>query len=58
VKSSSEGGAKLGTGPSDAGLGFILYHRLQGHRSTVVGDALATLKMTNFSLIEGVTVAM
>jgi hypothetical protein len=24
----------------------------------VVGDALATLKMTNFPLIEGVTVAM
>jgi hypothetical protein len=52
------GGAKLGAEPSDTGSGFILYRRLQGHRSTVVGESLATQKTTNCPLIEGVTVAM
>jgi hypothetical protein len=58
VNSSSEGGDKLGAGPSDAGSGFVLYRRLQGHKSTVVGDGLATQKTTNCPLVEGVTVAM
>jgi hypothetical protein len=37
-----EKGAKLGAEPADAGLGFVLFRRLQGHGSTVVGDSLAT----------------
>jgi hypothetical protein len=31
---------------------------MQGHRLTVVGDALATQKTTSCPLLEGVTVAM
>jgi hypothetical protein len=54
----SSRGAKLGAGPSDTESGFVFFRRLQVHESTVVGDSLATQKMTNFPLIEGVTVAM
>jgi hypothetical protein len=57
VESSSKG-AKLGARPSDIGSGFVVYCRLQGHRSTVAGDSLAPQKMTNCRRIEGVTVAM
>jgi hypothetical protein len=49
-----EKGAKLGAEPSDAESGFVSFRRLQGHGSTVVGDSLATQKMTNCPRIEGV----
>jgi hypothetical protein len=51
-------GARVGTEPSDTGSGFVVKRRLQGHGSTMVGDSLATQKMTNCPLIEGVIVAM
>jgi hypothetical protein len=53
-----EKGAKLGAGSSDKESGFVLFYALQDHGSTVVRDSLATQKMTNYPLIEGVPVAM
>jgi hypothetical protein len=35
-------GLSLGAEPSDTGSGFVLFRRLQGHGSIVVGDSLAT----------------
>jgi hypothetical protein len=55
---SSSKGAKLGAEPSDMGSGFVVFHRLQGHRSTVVGDSLATQETTNCPRIKEFTVAM
>jgi hypothetical protein len=46
-------GAKLGADPSNTESDFVMQRRLQSHRSIVVGDALATQKMTNCPLIEG-----
>jgi hypothetical protein len=48
----------LGAGSSDIESGFVMYRRLQGHRSTVVRDSLATQKATNCPQIERGTVAM
>jgi hypothetical protein len=47
-----ERGAKLGAEPSDTGSGLVMSRRLQSHGSIVVGDSLATQKMTNCPLIE------
>jgi hypothetical protein len=55
---SSSKGAKLGAEPSDMGSGFVVFHRLQGHRSTVVGDSLTTQETTNCPRIKEFTVAM
>jgi hypothetical protein len=46
-------GAELGVGPSDTESGFVVWCRLPGHGSTVVGDSLAIQKTIGCLLIEG-----